>query len=517
MNIDTNKLSVEALDAMKTAQATALPDDVAKFFVQPGSATAGLQAYDLEAPSKKLFPILTPLRNMIPRITNGFGTQANWKAVTGINSANQRAGVSEGNRGGVITQTVAEYLAAYRGWGLENYVTFEADFSGKGFEDLKAMAVSQLLSALMIQEERLDLCGNGSVALGTTPTPTISNAGTGGTIAAATYDVICIALGPQAYLDAVGANNGAVGQSLDVTTLAFSTQIVKTNTDGSSDTFGSGIAQKSAASSTTTTTGSTSTVTATVAAVKGAWGYAWYLGTAGAERLAAVTTLNSVVFTALPAGGNQAASAAALTAADGSTSTLDYDGLFMQAAKTGSNAYWLTQPNGTAGVGTPFTSDGAGGVSEFEAAFASFYNKYRISPDLILMSSQELLNLTKKIIGNGGAPLVRFTMDAKQIANGGQVAAGVVIGSYLNKITNQQVPFMVHPNMPAGTVQFLTTSLPYPLNNVTNIFQKKLRRDYYQLEWPLKSRKYEYGVYCDGVLQHYAPFSMGVITNIGNG
>ena len=44
-----------------------------------------------------------------------------------------------------------------------------------------------------------------------------------------------------------------------------------------------------------------------------------------------------------------------------------------------------------------------------------------------------------------------------------------------------------------------------------------MRQDYYSLEWPLKTRKYEYGVYADGVLQHFAPFSMGIITNIGNG
>ena len=262
-----NQLSTEALDAMKTAQGSPLPDEIAKYFVQPGSATVGLQTYDLEAPSKKLMPILTPLRNMIPRVTNGFGTQANWKAITAINAANQRAGVSEGNRGGVITQTVAEYLAAYRAWGLENYVTFEADMASKGYEDVKALAVSQLLSALMIQEERLDLGGNGSVALGTTPTPTIANSGTGGTIGVGTYDVICIALGPQAYLDAVGANNGAIGQAFDPTTYNFSTQLVKTNTDASTDTFGSGIAQKSVASSTTTTSGSTSSITATVAAI----------------------------------------------------------------------------------------------------------------------------------------------------------------------------------------------------------------------------------------------------------
>ena len=43
----------------------------------------------------------------------------------------------------------------------------------------------------------------------------------------------------------------------------------------------------------------------------------------------------------------------------------------------------------------------------------------------------------------------------------------------------------------------------------------RCRRDYYQLEWPLKTRKYEYGVYFDGVLQNYFPPAFGMITNIG--
>jgi hypothetical protein len=46
------------------------------------------------------------------------------------------------------------------------------------------------------------------------------------------------------------------------------------------------------------------------------------------------------------------------------------------------------------------------------------------------------------------------------------------------------------------------------------VFQVKTRRDYYQLEWPLRSRKYEYGVYADEVLQHYFPASLLKLTNV---
>jgi len=499
----------ETLALLKVAQAT--PDELIKSFVQPGSATTGLQAYNLEAPSKKLYPVLTPLRNSIARIGGGYATQANWKAITNINVNNVRAGVAEGKRGGVITHAQSEYFAAFRGYGLENYVTFEANYASKNYEDVKALAVQQTLEGTMIQEERLILGGNTSLSLGTTPTPTLSTATSGGTLAAATWSVICVALSLQAYLDVVGVNNGSIGQYFDPTTATIPGAITRTNADGTTDTFGGGAGQKSA-NATIATTGATSTISATVAAVSGAVGYAWFVGAAGSERLYGVTSINSIVITAAANGGAQLAST--LPASDQSTSSLDFDGLLVQAFKAGSNAYLAVQPTGNAGVGTPLTSDGAGGIVEFEQAFVYFYNRYRLSPTVIYMSAQELINVTKKIVANGGAPLLRLTVDANNL---GQIQAGVVVGEYLNKVMGQKVAIRVHPNLPAGTVFFFTERLPYPMSNVSEVCRMLMRQDYYQLEWPLKTRRYEYGVYADGVLQHYAPFSMGVITNIANG
>jgi hypothetical protein len=500
----------ETLALLKAAQAN--PDELIKSFVQPGSATTGLQAYNLEAPSKKLFPILTPLRNSIARIGGGYAIQANWKAITNINVNNVRAGVGEGKRGGVITHAQSEYFAAFRGFGLENFVTFEGNYASKNYEDVKALAVEQTLQSTMVQEERLILGGNTSVALGTTPTPTLATATTGGTLAAATWSVICVALSLQAYLDVVGVNNGAIGQTFDPTTAVVPGSITRTNADGTTDTFGGGSAQKSA-SATIATTGSTSTVSASVAAVNGAVGYAWFVGAAGAERLYGVTSINSIVITAAANGAAQLASS--LAASDNSTSALDFDGLLTQAFKAGSNAYIAVQPTGTAGTGTPLTSDGAGGIVEIEAAFLAFFNKWRLSPTKIYVSTQELINITKKIIGNGGAPLLKLNANINSQTQA--IAAGVVVGSYWNKVTGTEVPLVVHPNLPAGTVFFFTERLPYPMSNVGNVVQMLMRQDYYQLEWPLRTRKYEYGVYADGVLQHYAPFSMGIITNIANG
>lgn len=504
----------DLIATIKAAQTNRLDSPLLKSFLQPASATTGLQAYDLEAPSKKLYPVLTPLRNEIPRIGGGFAIQANWKAITNINVANVRAGVGEGKRGGVISHAQSEYFAAYRGWGLENNASFEAVYAGRNYEDIRALAVQQTLEATMIQEERLILGGNTNVAMGTTPTPTVVAATSGGSLADATYKVICVALGLQAYLDVAGVNNGGVGEYLDVTTAQVPGAVSRTNADGTTSDYGGGSAQKSAASADAVISGGSGAgkLTCTVAAVKGAVGYAWFVGVSGSEKLAAVTSINSAVITVAADSGAQAASS--LTAADHSTSALDFDGLLYQAAKTGSNAYWKTMANGVAGTGTPLTSDGAGGIVEFEEAFAYFFNRYRITPTTIDVSSQELLNITKKIIDNGGAPLLQLSVNATQQ---GMISAGVVVGSYLNKITNTRVAIRVHPNMPAGTMMFSTMRLPYPLAGIPNIVQMRMRQDYYQIEWPLQTRQHEFGVYADGVLQHYAPFSLGVITNIGNG
>jgi len=502
-------VSKATLDLVKAA--TAAPDDLIKNYVQPGSATTGLQAYNLYPVAINLVPIMTPFRNMIPRVAGGFGTQANWKTITGINTGGLRMGLAEGGRSGVISQSVNDYFAAFRGQGLENNVTYEAQFAGQTFEDLRALAQVQLLQSVMIGEELVDLFGNTSLAMGTTPTPSLATSTTGGTITAATWSVICVAVGGMAYNMVAGWNNGVIGQTFAQSTATVPGLVTRTNMDGTTTTFGGNNAQQSA-NATQVTTGSTSTISATVAPVNGAVGYAWFIGAAGSERLAALTTINSAVFTSIP-GSGQLASAIPGGAADQSTSSLDYDGLFTQAFKSGNNAQIITQATGTAGTGTGLTADNAGGVYEFEQMFAQFYNKYRLSPTHIFVNSQELINITKKVVQGSGAPLLQLISGADDST---MIRAGAKVGSYLNKITGDVIPVIVHPNVPPGTVFFYTAALPYPLQGIAGPVRMLLRQDYYSIDWPITKRRYDYGVYFDGVLQHFAPFSMGLITNIGN-
>ena len=159
--MNVNQLTQETIELMKSAQANGEP--LNKGFTQPTSFTTGLQTYDLSAPSQKLYPVLTPLRNRIPRVGGGRTIGSNWKAITNINVGNQRAGISEGKRGGVINHEIVERNAQFRAIGLENQVTFEADYAARGFEDVKALAVAQTLQATMVAEEMILLGGNTSL------------------------------------------------------------------------------------------------------------------------------------------------------------------------------------------------------------------------------------------------------------------------------------------------------------------------------------------------------------------
>jgi hypothetical protein len=220
----------------------------------------------------------------------------------------------------------------------------------------------------------------------------------------------------------------------------------------------------------------------------------------------AITTVNAVSLTSTAGAGTQTASN---ITADNSQNALIFDGLLTYAGNASNNSYYKTMDN------TPLTSDGAAGINEIDAALQSLYDNYRLGPNVILVSSQEARNINKKVIANSGAPLVRFTKPADD--GNMSVVAGTEVRAYFNKFTGQVLPLVTHPNLPAGTLLGVTTELPYPLPDISNVFRVKTRREYYEVRWPVTTRRYDHGVYTTELLQHYAPFSMFLIQNIQNG
>lgn len=472
-----------------------------------GITTAtGLVWYDLEAQAKLLYPVLTPFRNSIARVGKrgpGQGLAAHWKVITGINSAKVNATVSEGKRGGQIDVVEADKIATYKGIGLENFVNFEADYASEGFDDVKALAVRSTLEALMIQEEQLILHGNTSLALGTTPTPTVVASITGGSLSNVAHFVFCVALG---YDSMYGSNPATVVGGV-VTTVA------RSNADASSDTLNNGVAIVSAQATATVASGSTGSLTCTVTAVKGAYGYAWFCGTTtGAVNCAivAVTTTNRVVITSLAGVGTQKANYTG-SGTDFSLNSLAFDGLITQAlASTG---YYSSLD------GQTLTSDSQGGIVEIDTALKFFWDTYRISPTAIIVGSQQIKDITKKILSGTTNPVYRINVQ-QGVSGLGNMQGGNLVTSYLNKFAlggAVEIPIVLHPNMPDGTIMFDLDKVPYPTANIAQARAIRCRRDYFQVDWPVVTRQYTYGVYSDQMLQVYVPFGMGVLTNIAAG
>jgi hypothetical protein len=511
----------KTLEAVKNA-VLASQQDVSKSattgFRQDPGVIQGTNFFDLDPVLHTFVPFVTTLVDELPRVSKegAAGIQANFRAIVDVDVNGAYAGVSEGNRGEVLATRTAEFFSPYRGIGLENSQTFENKYASDGYVDVKATAINNTLRMLRVEEDRMLLGGNTTMDLGTAgvcPTPTVANNATAGTVLAGsgTLSVKCVAIGFRASQKIAGWNSGNTGKSyvlgaIDPNDIALFT---KTNADGTTDTVKGGVSKVSAAG-TCTIDGSHTSATAYVTPVPGAFKYAWYWGTSGSEYLGAVTSVNSV---AILADAATSIAVGANLASNNSRCDLDFDGLLTLALTSGSGAYIKALETGTLGTGTKLSSDSAGGIVQINELFQDRFELYRLHVDQLWVGPKMADDMSKVAISNGGAPLVRYNMDG---ANPGQVQAGLMIGSILNRFTQQLTQIKVHPNMPDGAILSRTKefSVPYPLPNVAQMERVVMRKSYHAIEWPLKTRKWEYGVYADETLQHFFPPALGVIYNI---
>ena len=492
-------LSQQTFDLLNKADISALTKTTISQTTISG-APANLNAFDLRGPALQLYPVITPLRNRLPRqLSTGGDLATRWKAITGVNTGGFELGVQVGRRSAEMAITEQDYTAAYAGIGLEASIDWEAVWSGGKEFDNKATLVQSLLRAVMIGEENVILNGNASMPLGTPVAPSVQVVNGGTLPQPQNLLVFVAALTPRALANSTVASGVPFGQ------------VTRVNIDGTTTQYGAGVSIISAASSIAATNSTNQTVIATVPAIKGAAGYAWFIGTSAATALLnSITTVNKVTISA-PSTGTQAANAAG-SATDGSANTLVFDGFLTQALK--SNAGYFTSLDGNT-----LTADQANGVVEIDTALQWFWDNKRLSPTEIWVNSQEARNINKKIVASGGVPLFRFTLPGSTGSDDNQPAllGGASIAKYWNKFTQQFLDVRIHPNLAPGTIFFNSTEIPYPLSGVDNLSFIRCRRDYYQIEWPVVSRQYVYGVYADEVLVCRAPFALGVIANVANG
>jgi hypothetical protein len=292
-------ITQEALDMIKGVYGAGPVD--AGMLTKTISTGTGIVGYDLQAPAKSLYPVVTPIRNRLPRVMGPTGTATHWVQINAIIGSGYDAmgWVPEGQRAAQMSYNTSAKSAPYVTLGEEDAVTYEAISAARGFEDVQARMTMRLLQKMMLKEEMAILAGNagaanGGISLGTPATPTLSASGSGATLAAATYSVIVVALTLEGWQNSSATTGVATSQAI-------------TGADGKSFTLSGGSSNKSSNATQALTLGQT--LFASVPAIQGAVAYAWYVGTAGNETLQAITTINSAAFSAPLAGGRQAATA----------------------------------------------------------------------------------------------------------------------------------------------------------------------------------------------------------------
>jgi hypothetical protein len=488
----------------------------------PGiSVSTGLVFYDLEAEAKFQYPVLAPIRKTMPRIgsTNPMGGQglaAHWNAITNPNTGNVPLEASEGQSGGLIQPTVVPRIATYKLLALDSVVTWQAEWSGVGYEDVRSAAQRMTLDSMILGEEPRLLWGNSGTAgvglnFGQANTPTyVSQSNSGGTLSNGVYYVAVAALTYQGYQFAIApAANGGGGS------VAVIAQYTKANGDGTSLTMNGGVSQVSAIGSMTTLSGGSAlqSFVAQTKAIPGAAAYAWFVGTtnaAGSLPFNQITTINQATVTAITT-ATQAANYTG-SATDYSANPLAFDGLITQGVAGG--GYFKSLD------GAALTSDGANGCVEINTAFKYFWDVYKISPTHIWAGSGTINAITKVILSgtNVGGVGYRVELDNSTGSLGGLVGTAFV-SSVNNRFAlgaRKPVPIDIHPNIPDGHLFMDLEINPYPSSNIPYARAVRTLRDYFQVLWPPSTSLWRNSIFAAEMLQLYVPYGLGLISGISN-
>jgi hypothetical protein len=494
----TNKsLSPDAVGALNNALASQrlAMQDIQKDITLTSPLSTSFAAFDLEAPSKLLTPRPTPLRNKIAR-KKGVGTSHRVKRINGYTGTgtggvgNTWPGITESTttafgsinyqRGPKISYAADDLVLPYNSYSLSDAVSFDANFSGMGYQDLRQLSSTSTLYATMLMEERMMLMARGTAS------------GYSGALTAPTFTL---------------ASPVASGQ----TALAANTYYVNVTADAGISGSGFGESILGTEASTAVASGDVLTI-AVSTAVSGALGYNIYVGTAtGAANLKYQGTLRGTgTFTIQGAAatgltGNNAAfnttgAAASRASADTSAYATGYDGILPTVL--GSSSGFNNSVNSTFSTSNP--------GNEYQTVFSGLYDAVKADPDEIFLNGADRKQLSDAI-KNGSTANYRINLSQNEV---GDYVGGAVIGALNNEITGKMVPLTVHPWLPQGVSPVLSYTLPIPDTEVTDVWANFMVQDYMGIQWPVTQFAYEFSTYFRGNFFCTAPAWNGAVSGI---
>jgi hypothetical protein len=487
--------AVAGLQNALAAQRMAM-QDIQKDITLTSPLSTSFAAFDLEAPAKLLTPRPTPLRNRIPR-KKGVGTSHRVKRILGYTGTgtggigNTWPGITESStatfgsinyeRGPKISYAADDLVLPYNSYSLSDSVSFDANFSGLGYQDLRQLSSTSTLYATMLMEERMMLMARGTAS------------GYSGALSAPTFALASpVASGSQ-------------------TALAATTYYVNVTTDAGISGNGFGESILGTEASTAVASGDVLTVTVSTA-VAGALGYNIYVGTAtgaanlkyqGTLRGTGTFTIQGATATGLT--GNNAAftttgAAASRASADTSAYATGYDGILPTVL--GANSGFNNSINSTFSTSNP--------GAEFQTVFAQLYSNVKADPDLVLLNGNDRKQLSDAI-KSGSTANYRLTI---QEPGKDGITYGSIVTGIQNEVTGKAVDLMVHPWLNQGVAPVLSFTLPIPDTEVSDVWANFMVQDYMGIQWPVTQFSYDFSTYFRGTFFCTAPAWNGAVSGI---
>jgi hypothetical protein len=483
--------ALASLNSALTSQRGAI-GDINKEITLTNPLSTSFAAFDLEAPAKMLTPRPTPLRNKIPR-KKGIGTSRRVKRITaytgtGTGVGNQWPGIVETTqnnfapgsstaleliRGPQISYIADDLVLPYNSYSLSDQVSFDANFSGMGYQDLRQLSSTSTLYATMLMEERMMLYARGTASpySGAIAAPTITT-----TVRdkAGSEQNITTVTGGHIYVF-VTASAGSFGESVSSvavdTTVANNAKVVDVNV----------------------------TVPST-----GAVGYNVYVATGASNPGRAAAFYNGTTSTsgtaAFTISGVLATSGNVPPASDTSAYATGYDGIIPTVL--GANTGYNNNVNAVFNTSNP-------GV-EYQTVFYNLYNNVKADPDEILINGSDRKQLSDAI-KNGSTANYRINLQQTDV---GSYVGGTTIGALYNEITGKMVPLTVHPWLQQGVSPVLSYTLPIPDTEVSDVWAAVNVQDYMGIQWPVVQFTYDFSTYFRGTFFCYAPAWNGAVSGI---
>ena len=477
----SKSIASEVQDALNGQSAATM----AKQWTLGNPITTGLVPFDLEAPAKLLAPRPTPLRNRIPRV-KGQGAARRFKTISGFTGTGTggigtlQPGITESTTnvgpGGLayirppyISYAGFDTVLSNVSWGLSDSVSWQAEYEGQGFEDIRSLSNTALLYSTMLMDERLMLYGRATTgngyagALAAPGSVTAASASVGGSLTSGVWTYV-VASDAGDLLGTTGAfHQSATTAEASVTVPASGAFTVTVGTDAPGA-LGYNVF---------------------VASVHG--GPYFYAGRSGYNKIlvqSATTTTASV----------------AASSADASAVATNFDGLLTNIAANG----YTTRLNSTFSTSTP-------GV-ELQTMFSSVWDSVKADPDEAWFNGHDRNQLSNALLAGNNVNNYAIRVVEPQNANG--VTIGALVQGIVNQITGKEVEFNVHPWMPQGNALIRSTTLPIPDSNVSETSVMSMVQDYAAIQWPSVQFTFDQSTIEVGTMCHYAPAWSGTISGI---